>query len=54
MIFFILFFSLQKPTDIISTHEALLIRFKSDQTIVGKGFSIAYEAIEPYSSEEEM
>lgn len=45
---------LQKPTDIISTYEALLIRFRSDDTIAGKGFSIAYEAVEPYSSEEEI
>lgn len=40
--------------DIISTHEALLIRFRTDDTVVGKGFSIAYEAIEPFGSEEEV
>ncbi|KAK5650137.1 hypothetical protein RI129_001166 [Pyrocoelia pectoralis] len=43
-----------KPTDIISMQEALLIRFRSDDTVVEKGFSIAYEAIEPYESEEEV
>ncbi|GLV41047.1 tolkin [Carabus blaptoides fortunei] len=42
-----------KPSDIISMNEALLIRFRSDDTISGKGFSIAYEAVEPYGSEEE-
>lgn len=34
-------------------NEALLIRFRSDDTISAKGFSIAYEAVEPYGSEEE-
>ncbi|KAK4882987.1 hypothetical protein RN001_006306 [Aquatica leii] len=43
-----------KPTDIISMQEALLIRFRSDDTVVGKGFSLAYEAVEPYGSEEEI
>lgn len=45
---------LQKPTDIVSVHEALLIRFRTDDTLVSKGFSIAFEAVEPYSSEEEI
>lgn len=43
-----------KPTDIVSVHEALLIRFRTDDTLVSKGFSIAFEAVEPYSSEEEI
>ncbi|KAJ8980749.1 hypothetical protein NQ317_013754 [Molorchus minor] len=38
----------KKPFDIISTHQALLIRFKSDGTIVTKGFSLVYEAIDPF------
>ena len=33
-------------------NEALLVRFRSDDTIVNKGFSAAYVAIEPISSEE--
>lgn len=41
-----------KPSDIISINEALLIRFRSDDTVVTKGFTIAYEAVEPYGSEE--
>ncbi|XP_069702500.1 protein tolkin [Periplaneta americana] len=40
------------PTDIISMNEALLVRFRSDDTIVNKGFSAAYVAVEPMGSEE--
>ncbi|XP_017774281.1 PREDICTED: tolloid-like protein 1 [Nicrophorus vespilloides] len=43
-----------KPSDIISTHEALLIRFKTDDSIHSKGFALAYEAVEPYSEEEDI
>ncbi|XP_022906933.2 protein tolkin-like [Onthophagus taurus] len=43
-----------RPSDIISVNEALLIRFKTDDSLSFKGFSIAYEAIEPYESEEEV
>ncbi|CAG9768768.1 unnamed protein product [Ceutorhynchus assimilis] len=35
----------KKPFDIISTNEALLIRFRSDDTLVSKGFSLVYEAV---------
>lgn len=42
-----------KPSEIVSPHDALLVRFHSDDTLVSKGFSIAYEATEPYNSEEE-
>ena len=45
-------FILQNPTDIISMNEALLVRFRSDDTIVNKGFSAAYVAVEPRGSEE--
>jgi tolkin protein len=40
------------PTDIISMNEALLVRFRSDDTIVNKGFSAAYVADDPIGSEE--
>lgn len=33
-------------------NEAVLIRFRSDDSIALKGFTIAYEAVEPYGSEE--
>lgn len=43
---------LQNPTDIVSVNEALLVRFHSDDTIVSKGFSASYVAVEPINSEE--
>lgn len=43
-IFFI--FQLQKPNDLVSTNEALLIRFRSDSTMSLKGFSVSYVAVE--------
>ncbi|KRT83831.1 EGF-like domain containing protein, partial [Oryctes borbonicus] len=43
-----------KPANIISLKEALLIRFRTDDTMVYKGFSIAYEAIETYETEVEI
>ncbi|XP_065171165.1 protein tolkin-like [Atheta coriaria] len=42
-----------KPADIISVQETLLIRFKSDDTYCLKGFSIVYEAVERYDSDED-
>lgn len=33
-------------------NEALLVRFRSDDTIVNKGFSAAYVADDPMGSEE--
>lgn len=42
----------QNPTDIVSVNEALLVRFHSDDTIVSKGFSASYVAVEPMNSEE--
>lgn len=47
-------FLFQKPFDITSTHEALLVRFKTDDTLVNKGFSLVYEAVEGSTSEEEI
>ncbi|CAG9855331.1 unnamed protein product [Phyllotreta striolata] len=44
----------KKPFDITSTHEALLVRFKTDDTLVSKGFSLVYEAVESSTSEEEI
>lgn len=46
--------SLQNPPDIISQSEALLVRFKSDETMVFKGFSVSYVAVVPFDDEEEM
>lgn len=43
-----------KPQNIISPQEALLIRFRTDDTMTAKGFTIAYEAREPFDSEEEQ
>lgn len=43
----------QKPADIFSTHEGLLLRFRSDDTLVSKGFSVAYEAVDKSYGEEE-
>ncbi|CAH2008151.1 unnamed protein product [Acanthoscelides obtectus] len=43
---------MKKPFDIISTHEALLVRFRTDETLVSKGFSLVYEAVEIAFSEE--
>ncbi|XP_049805419.1 tolloid-like protein 1 isoform X2 [Schistocerca nitens] len=34
------------PTDIVSMTESLLVRFRSDDSIVSKGFSASYSAIE--------
>lgn len=33
-------------------HEALLIRFRSDSSMVFKGFSASYVAVEPFDPEE--
>nr|XP_046480526.1 bone morphogenetic protein 1 isoform X1 [Neodiprion pinetum] len=40
------------PTDIISMNEALLIRFRSDDSISNKGFSAEYYAVDSEDSEE--
>lgn len=49
-------FQFQKPFDITSTHDSLLVRFHSDDTVVNKGFSLVYEAIynDGFSEEEEI
>nr|XP_023021404.1 tolloid-like protein 2 [Leptinotarsa decemlineata] len=44
----------KKPADVYSTHGALLVRFRSDDTIVNKGFSLVYEMVEMSLSEEEV
>lgn len=46
------FLSFQNPTDIISISEELLVRFRSDDTVVGKGFSASYIAIDTQESKE--
>ncbi|EEB19379.1 conserved hypothetical protein [Pediculus humanus corporis] len=40
------------PTDMYSVAESLLIRFRSDDSINYKGFSVAYVATEPVDSDE--
>ncbi|BES88254.1 CUB domain [Nesidiocoris tenuis] len=40
------------PTDIVSVSEALLVRFQTDDTIVSKGFSASYIAMEQFTEEE--
>ena len=42
----------QVPPEIVSTNEALLVRFKSDDTINSKGFSAAYVAIDENENED--
>ncbi|XP_055699503.1 dorsal-ventral patterning protein tolloid isoform X2 [Phlebotomus papatasi] len=41
------------PPDIISMNEALLVRFRTDDNIVFKGFSASYVAVMPYDDNEE-
>lgn len=38
---------LQIPPEIVSTSEALIVRFRTDDSIVFKGFSASYQAIKP-------
>lgn len=35
------------PPEIVSTTEALLVRFRTDDSIVFKGFSASYQAVAP-------
>lgn len=42
----------QNPVDIISMNEALLVRFRSDDTISNKGFSAIYLAVDSQGSDE--
>lgn len=46
-------FLLQKPPDVISMNEALLVRFRSDSTMNKKGFSASYVAVDPFEGSEE-
>ncbi|KAL1117925.1 hypothetical protein AAG570_004238 [Ranatra chinensis] len=41
------------PTDIVSVSESLLVRFRTDDTVVKKGFSASYVAVDALTSEEE-
>lgn len=45
---------LQKPIDLVSTNEALLIRFRSDSTMSLKGFSATYMAVDPVERRENI
>ncbi|XP_055677103.1 tolloid-like protein 1 isoform X1 [Lutzomyia longipalpis] len=40
------------PPDIISMNEALLVRFRTDDNIVFKGFSASYVAVTPYDDDD--
>lgn len=35
------------PPEIVSTSEALLVKFRTDDSIVFKGFSASYQAVKP-------
>ncbi|XP_050312817.1 tolloid-like protein 1 [Anthonomus grandis grandis] len=50
------FCGVNMPVDMISVHEAFLVRFRTDDTLVSKGFSFVYEAVSPasYSGEIEI
>lgn len=41
------------PPEIVSTSEALLIRFRTDDSLVFKGFSASYQMVKPVWSEED-
>lgn len=45
---------LQNTTDFISMNEALLIRFRTDDTISNKGFVAVFVAIDRQDSEENL
>ena len=47
------FFRFQVPPEIISVDEALLLRFKSDDTINSKGFSASYVVIDEHNNFED-
>nr|AHH80651.1 tolloid [Antheraea pernyi] len=41
------------PPEIVSTSEALLVRFRTDDSLVFKGFSASYQMVKPTWSEED-
>ncbi|KAM7363855.1 tolloid-like protein 1 tolkin isoform 1-T3 [Cochliomyia hominivorax] len=41
------------PQDIISLTDSLLVRFKTDSTIIMKGFSASYVAVDPFENSDE-
>lgn len=54
IIFILLYIILQNTTDFISMNEALLVRFKTDDTIANKGFAAVFVAIDRQDSEENL
>lgn len=40
------FLSKQLPPEFLSSSEYLLLRFRSDDSVHGKGFSVAYQALD--------
>jgi len=45
---------LQNTTDFISMNEALLIRFRTDDTVSNKGFLAVFMAVNQQDSEENL
>lgn len=41
------------PPEIVSTSEALLVKFRTDDSLVFKGFSASYQMVKPVWSEED-
>lgn len=48
------YYILQNTTDFISMNEALLVRFRTDDTISNKGFVAIFVAIDRQDSEENL
>lgn len=44
----------QNATDFFSMNEALLVRFRTDDTIANKGFAAIFMAIDQQESEENL
>lgn len=44
-------FVIQMPTDMISSSESILIRFRTDDSIHNKGFTLIYSAVETIENE---
>lgn len=43
----------QKPPEIVSSQDSLLVRFSTDGTMTARGFSIAYVAVDPFDGDGE-
>lgn len=47
------FCGIKMPPEIVSTSEALLVRFRTDDSLVFKGFSASYQMVKPTWSDED-